>query len=102
MTTSRQEREPMEGRSSAQQLASPRIAGVTPPRLLDAVGHAVVVVDLQGTVLEWNAAAEGLFGHSTADALGGRAADLIRVAPGHPAREARAAVRAGNTWQGEY
>ncbi len=31
-------------------------------RLLDVVGHAVIVTDLQGKIIYWNRAAEKLYG----------------------------------------
>jgi PAS domain S-box-containing protein len=45
---------------------------VDPQVLLSAIGDALVVCDAQGRVIVWNAAAERMFGHSAAEALGQR------------------------------
>jgi PAS domain S-box-containing protein len=57
--------------------------------ILDAALEAVVGMDAQGVVIEWNPQAEATFGYSRAEALGKRVADLI-VPP-----EQREAHRAG-------
>jgi len=44
--------------------------------LLDQSPDAVIFAGLDGTIQEWNAAAEGLFGHSAAEAVG-QSLDLI-------------------------
>jgi PAS domain S-box-containing protein len=58
-------------------------------RILGAAMDAVIVIDCQGRVEFWNTAAESIFGHSEAEAMGEHIADLI-VPP-----EYRAAHRAG-------
>ena len=45
--------------------------------LLEGCPLGIVRIDADGLVTEWNAAAEGLFGHSREDALGARAYELI-------------------------
>ncbi len=44
--------------------------------LVAAIGDAVVVADASGAIVLWNAAAERMFGHTEAEALG-RSLDLI-------------------------
>lgn len=64
---------------------------------------SMIAVDLRGTVISWNAAAESLFGITAADAVGQRARDLVTPADSTmtPAT-VMAEVRAGNTWEGEH
>jgi PAS domain S-box-containing protein len=45
---------------------------IDPQALLSAIGDALVVCDAEGRVIVWNAAAERMFGHSGAEALGQR------------------------------
>ena len=71
-------------------------------RLLDAVGEAVVAVDLDGRIVYWNRAAEALYGYPAAEALG---RDLSVTAPADADRaqltSAMKALSAGDTWTGE-
>jgi len=72
-------------------------------RLLDAVGEAVIALDMEGRVLYWNRAAEEMYGWSSEEAMGrnlremvvpeslrGRAADIA------------AQLREGKKWTGEF
>jgi PAS domain S-box-containing protein len=45
--------------------------------VLEAVPDAIVTIDLDGVILEWNRAAERMFGYGAEDALGLRMAELI-------------------------
>jgi PAS domain S-box-containing protein len=45
--------------------------------VLEAVGDAVIAIDADGRVVEWNRAAERTFGWSRSEALGGPLADMI-------------------------
>lgn len=45
-------------------------------KLVQAIGDAVVVVDVSGVIVTWNAAATRIFGYTEAEALG-RSLDLI-------------------------
>ncbi len=45
---------------------------IDPSEVVDAIGDAVVVSDVQGNVIVWNAGAERLFGWSAAEAMGQR------------------------------
>lgn len=44
--------------------------------LLDQAPDAVIFADLEGKIVEWNAAAEAIFGHTAAEAIG-QSLDLI-------------------------
>lgn len=72
-------------------------------RMLDEVGQAVIVTDLDGTVTYWNAAAEDLYGYASDDALG-RSVFELTVPKGAeiPAREIMETLRRGETWRGEF
>ncbi|MDX1495382.1 MAG: PAS domain S-box protein, partial [Longimicrobiales bacterium] len=71
--------------------------------LLDAVGEAVIVTDLQGTVQYWNRAAADLYGWSAEEALG---MDIVDLTPSDASRQEALAIMeslaAGNTWRGEF
>jgi PAS domain S-box-containing protein len=45
---------------------------IDPSEVVDAIGDAVVVSDVQGNVIVWNAGAERLFGWSAEEAMGQR------------------------------
>jgi PAS domain S-box-containing protein len=71
-------------------------------RLLDAVGEAVVAVDLEGRVVYWNRAAEGLYGWSKDEALGRDLAETAHaVASPEQATEAIERMMSGGGWSGE-
>ena len=63
----------------------------TRSRLLEGSEQAVVVLDPAGVVMEWNAAAEELFGWSAEDAIG---RDVTELAPAGGPREEIAAILA--------
>ncbi len=72
-------------------------------RLLDAVGQAVVAIDLEGRVSYWNRAAEEMLGWSRGEVLGAR----VRDATGDDVIEGDIAavlshLRAGDSWAGEF
>ena len=71
--------------------------------LLQALGHAVIATDMQGTVLFWNDAAEQLYGWSAADAVG---LDITEVTvpevSQQAAAEIMAALRDGRSWSGGF
>lgn len=54
---------------------------------------AIVIIDADGLVLEWNAAAEDLFGYPARDVVGGELAELI-VPPGLREQHRRGLARA--------
>lgn len=71
--------------------------------LLDALGHAVISTDTQGTVLSWNGAAELLYGWPAAEAVG---RDIAEVTVPELSRQAAAeimnALREGRSWSGGF
>jgi PAS domain S-box-containing protein len=71
--------------------------------LLDALGHAVIATDLQGTVLFWNAAAEQLYGWPAVDAVGRDIAEVtVPEVSQQAAADIMAALRAGRPWSGGF
>ena len=69
--------------------------------LLDHVGQAVVATDMAGVIQYWNAAAQALFGWSSAEVIGRLLSDIMTVRES-AAAEAIAATRAsGDSWTGE-
>ena len=72
--------------------------------VLEAVGDAVIAIDADGRVVEWNRAAERTFGWSRPDALGGHLADMIIPAdlrPRHLAAFGRVAAGASSDLLGK-
>ncbi|MCY4725595.1 PAS domain-containing protein [Nocardioides sp. STR2] len=71
--------------------------------LLQALGHAVIATDAQGTVVFWNAAAEELYGWPAADAVG---RDITEVTVPEISRQAAAEIMAalqeGRPWSGGF
>jgi diguanylate cyclase (GGDEF)-like protein/PAS domain S-box-containing protein len=70
--------------------------------MLDAIAQAVVALDLTGSIIYWNAAAETCYGWPADEALGRNAADLI--APDLTEAEAEAVFEhliAGESWSRE-
>jgi PAS domain S-box-containing protein len=71
--------------------------------LLDALGHAVIATDTQGTVVAWNGAAEQLYGWPAAEALGRAITDVtVPELSQQAAAEIMAAVRDGRSWSGGF
>ena len=72
-------------------------------RLLDAVGQAVIAIDLQGKVIYWNRAAERLYGWSAEEAIGWPVMELV-VSDDllERAEEIRTELMAGRSWSGEF
>jgi PAS domain S-box-containing protein len=72
-------------------------------RLLDAVGQAVIAVDLDGNVLYWNGAAQELYGWSSEEVMGRRLREFV-VWEGswERAEEIMSALRVGRSWSGEF
>jgi PAS domain S-box-containing protein len=71
--------------------------------LLDAVGQAVIAIDMQGKVTYWNRRAEELYGWSAQEVMG----RLVREVLVSEDQEERAAeigseLRAGRSWTGEF
>src|SRR5215216_3779401 len=70
--------------------------------VLEAVGQSVIATDLEGKVLYWNRAAEGIYGWSSEEVLGRRLGDLtVPEEFRDQAEEVVSELRAGRTWSGE-
>ncbi|MFZ3561788.1 SpoIIE family protein phosphatase [Streptomyces sp. BH055] len=74
-----------------------------PGGLLDLLGVAAVVLDVEGRITLWSPEAERLFGYSAADALG-RSAEELLVEPEHApqVREWFQRVLDGEAWAGGF
>jgi PAS domain S-box-containing protein len=71
--------------------------------LLDAVGQAVVVTELNGTVISWNKAAEAIYGWPSTDAIGRRLRDLIVTDLRYEeAANIMSRLVLGEPWSGEF
>ena len=71
-------------------------------QLLDAVGQAAIAMDLTGTVVYWNNAAELMYGWSAAEAVGQPLATLLVDEGDAPAgSEIVRTVLAGQVWTGQ-
>ena len=71
--------------------------------LLDALGHAVIATDLQGTVLFWNGAAEQLYGWPAAEAVGRDITEVtVPKVSQQAATEIMTALREGRPWSGGF
>lgn len=74
-----------------------------PDRLLRYMGHAVIVVDLEGTVRYMNPAAEELYGWPAAEAVGISIADVtVPLISQKQAAEIMRTLRAGGNWSGAF
>ena len=72
-------------------------------RLLDAVGEAVIALDMEGRVVYWNRAAEGMYGWSSEEAIGRNLREM--VVPEDcwgQAEEITRHVRETGNWSGEF
>jgi diguanylate cyclase (GGDEF)-like protein/PAS domain S-box-containing protein len=72
-------------------------------RLLDAVGEAVIALDMEGRILYWNRAAEEMYGWSSEEAMGRRLREM--VIPENlrgRAEDIAAQLREGRNWTGEF
>lgn len=77
--------------------------GFTPQEILDAQGQAVIVTDVAGVVVFWNAAAEELYGWTASEALGRRIEELtVPDVALDTAEDILAALRDGITWSGGF
>ena len=72
-------------------------------RLLDAVGEAVIALDMEGRVLYWNRAAEEMYGWSSEEAIGRRLLEMVvPESLWGRAEDIAALVREGRDWTGEF
>jgi len=74
-----------------QQVEAARAGGEAQAGILDAAPDAIVTIDHEGKILEWNPAAEKMFGHDRPDVLGKDLAEL--VIPAHLREQHRAGFR---------
>lgn len=72
-------------------------------RLLDAIGQAVIATDIEGRVTYMNAAAERLYGWSSASAVGRNIVDVTvpEISLSH-ANEIMGRLSQGHPWSGEF
>ncbi|HSK82886.1 MAG TPA: PAS domain S-box protein [Rubrobacter sp.] len=71
--------------------------------LLDAVGQAVIAIDLEGVILYWNRCAEELYGWSAEEAVGRQIGNLVVSEDlSERAAEIMEELRAGRSWSGEF
>jgi PAS domain S-box-containing protein len=72
-------------------------------RMLDAVGDAVIVTDLEGRITSWNRGAELLYGWSSSEAVG---RNVLDVTPSDLSRAQAEQVfehlARGQSWQGQF
>jgi PAS domain S-box-containing protein len=72
-------------------------------QLLNAVGEAVIALDIEGRVLYWNKAAEELYGWSEQEAMGRRLREMVVPESFRGRAEDIAAyLREGRSWTGEF
>lgn len=74
-----------------------------PARLLRSLGHAVITTDLDGRIVDWNPAAEQLYGWTADEVLGRNILDVTVPETGMGfAAEVMAALRSGRPWSGGF
>jgi len=84
-------------------LPRPPAVHVQTARLLDAVGQAVIVTDLAGTITFWSRFAEHLYGWRAEEVLGRNVVDVVPAEQSQrQAREIMEALAAGRSWSGEF
>ncbi|HEU4514899.1 MAG TPA: PAS domain-containing protein [Nocardioidaceae bacterium] len=84
-------------------MKSDETVAFSPAEILDALGQAVIVTDLEGRIVYWNDAAEELFLWSAQEAIGQNTGELT-VPPTARAvgEEIMEALRAGHSWSGGF
>ena len=73
----------------------------TRPSLLDAAGHGLLAIDLEGTIVLWNRAAERIYGWSAAEATGRPCASSSARVTSSRRRSIRVETAAGRSWAGD-
>jgi diguanylate cyclase (GGDEF)-like protein/PAS domain S-box-containing protein len=72
-------------------------------RLLDAVGEAVIALDVEGRVLYWNRMAEEMYGWSSEEAMGRNLREMVVPEDCRErAEEISRQVTEGRSWSGEF
>jgi PAS domain S-box-containing protein len=69
--------------------------------LLDLASDGIIVRDLHGTIVYWSAGATAMFGYSRAEAVGRKAAELLRSVFLAPANEVEREAATAGHWEGE-
>ncbi|WP_162806532.1 PAS domain-containing sensor histidine kinase [Sphingosinicella terrae] len=69
--------------------------------ILDLVHDGVIVRDLAGTIVEWNAAAAHQYGWTRAEAVGRKQAELLPHMRGESFEALDAGLEAAGSWEGE-
>lgn len=73
------------------------------PRILDAIGEAVIATELDGTITSWNRAATELYGWTRDEAIGRSILDMTVYDGTLPAaREIMDELAQGRTWSGSF
>jgi PAS domain S-box-containing protein len=84
-------------------MKSDEAAVFSPTEILDALGQAVIVTDLEGRIVYWNDAAEELFLWSADEAIGQNTNDLLVPSTSREvAEEIMAELREGHPWAGGF
>ena len=71
------------------------------PGILDLVHDSIIVRALDGTILQWNAAAEAQYGWTRPEAMGRPFAELLPCEPAERFPQMEAELLAAGTWTGE-
>ncbi len=72
-------------------------------QLLDAVGQAVIAIDMQGAITYWNRCAEELYGWSAREVMGRSLGEtLLPEDQLERAEEVMSELRTGKSWSGEF
>jgi PAS domain S-box-containing protein len=75
----------------------------TPEQVLEAVGHAVIATDVEGSIVYWNLAAESLYGWPAAEVLGRNVFEITVPQMSHEvATDVMTALGEGMTWSGGF
>ena len=69
--------------------------------LLNSVGQAITMVDVNRTILFWNKAAEKLYGYSKEQALGHQITEILGSISHDEAHDVRKRIMAGESWSTE-
>lgn len=71
--------------------------------ILDAVGEAVMITDLAGTLVHWNKSAEKLYGWRREEVLGRNVVDVTPLEMNkEQAHQIMEHLRRGETWEGDF
>ena len=71
------------------------------PEILDLVHDSIIVREMDGTLVQWNAAAEAQYGWSRAEAVGHKLCELLPCDPDGLLERIEAELLTSGTWEGE-